>query len=63
MEWAQVATIIAANTAVIGLVVGLQTFWVARALDALGARLDRIELRLDRIEERVGREPPSLRQV
>ncbi|HET9241853.1 MAG TPA: hypothetical protein VFN99_00330 [Gaiella sp.] len=64
MEWAQAATIIAANTAVVGLVVGLQTFWISRSLDALRSEMhrsfDRVETRLDRLE---GREPPSLRQV
>ena len=63
VEWAQVATIIAAITGVMG----LQSFWVARALDALGQRLDRIEERVTRIEARLdrleGREPPSLRSV
>jgi hypothetical protein len=60
VEWAQAATIIGANTAVIGLAIGLQTFWIARALDGLGRRLDRVDTRLDRIE---GHEPPSLRRV
>jgi hypothetical protein len=49
-------TIIAAVTAVIG----LQSFWIARALDDLRRGLDRLEVRLERIE---GREPPSLRRV
>ena len=56
MEWAQAVTIIAALTGVIG----LQTFWIARALDDLGRRIDRVEVRLDRLE---GREPPGLRRV
>lgn len=60
VEWAQAATIIGANTAVIGLAIGLQTFWIARALDDLGRRIDRVDVRLDRLE---GREPPSLRRV
>lgn len=30
--------------------VGVQTFWVVRALDRIEARLDRIDVRLDRIE-------------
>ena len=67
VEWAQVGTIIAAFTAVIG----LQTFWVARSLDALRSEMhrgfDRVEVRLDRLEDRVtsleSREPPTLRPV
>lgn len=55
MEWAQAATVIAA----IGGFLGLQSFWIARSLDALGQRLDRLEARLDRLESR---EPPSLRR-
>jgi hypothetical protein len=58
--WPQTATIIGVITAVIG----LQTFWIARALDALRGKMhrgfDRVDARLDRIE---GREPPSLRRV
>jgi hypothetical protein len=60
VEWAQAATVIAANTAVIGIVVGLQTFWIARALDDLARRLDRVDARLDRLETR---EPPTLRRA
>jgi hypothetical protein len=56
VEWAQTATIIAAITGVIG----LQTFWIARALDDLSSRLDRFEARLDRFESH---EPPSLRRL
>ena len=56
VEWAQAATIIATLTAVIG----LQTFWIARSLDAIERRFDRFEARLDRIEDR---EPPSLRRA
>jgi hypothetical protein len=67
VEWAQVGTIIAAFTGVIG----LQTFWVARSLDALRSEMhrgfDRVEVRLDRLEDRVtrleSREPPTLRPV
>jgi hypothetical protein len=71
MEWAQTATIIASMTAVMGVIVGLQTFWVARPIDALrdemhrgfdrlDARIDRLEARMERLE---GREPPTLRRV
>jgi hypothetical protein len=60
VEWAQAATIIGALTGVIG----LQTFWIARALDALRAEIyrnfDRVEKRLERLE---GHEPPTLRRI
>jgi hypothetical protein len=60
MEWAAAASIIAAFAAVIG----LQSFWIARALDALRSELhrgfDRVEARLARLEEH---EPPSLRRA
>jgi hypothetical protein len=62
--WAQAATIVGANTAVLGIVIGLQTFWISRALDALRGEMrrdfDRVEVRLDRLE---GREPPTLRRL
>ena len=64
MEWAQAATIIGANTAVLGIVIGLQTFWIARGLDALRNEMrrdfDRVEARLERLERP---EPPSLRRI
>jgi hypothetical protein len=45
-------------------VIGLQTFWVAHAINTLRDEMyrgfDRIEARLDRLE---GREPPSLHRV
>ncbi|HET8812288.1 MAG TPA: hypothetical protein VFM67_06815 [Gaiella sp.] len=56
MEWAQAASIIAAIAAL----VGLQTLWIARALDDLARRLDRVDARLDRLETR---EPPTLRRA
>jgi hypothetical protein len=60
VEWAQAATVIAALAGVMG----LQSFWIARALDALRTEMhrgfDAFEQRLDRLE---GREPPSLRRV
>jgi len=40
-------------------VIGLQTFWTARSLDAIERRLDRFRTRLDRLEDR----EPSLRRV
>jgi hypothetical protein len=58
--WSQTATIIGVLTGVLG----LQTFWIARAIDALRGEMhcefDRVEARLDRLE---GREPPTLRRV
>jgi hypothetical protein len=67
VEWAQAAAIFGVLTGVIG----LQTFWVARALDtlrdemhrgfaAVDRRFEGVERRLDRLE---GHEPPSLRRV
>ncbi|HKY24309.1 MAG TPA: hypothetical protein VJM07_04080 [Gaiella sp.] len=56
MEWAQVATVIAAIAGLIG----LQTYWITRELDSLGKRLERVEARLDRFE---GQAPPGLRRV
>ena len=60
MEWAQAAAVIGALTAVIG----PQTFWIARALDALRDEMhrgfDRLDAQIDRLE---GREPPSLRRA
>jgi hypothetical protein len=60
VEWAQAAAIVGALTAVIG----LQTFWISRALDVLRDEMyrgfDRLDARIDRLEER---EPPSLRRV
>ena len=60
MGWTQTATTIGVLMAVIG----LQSFWIARALDALRDEMhrgfDRLDARIDRIE---AREPPSLRQV
>jgi hypothetical protein len=64
VEWVPALTVVGANTAVIALVVGLQSFWIARSIDTLRDEMyrgfDRIEARLDRLE---GREPPSLRRV
>jgi hypothetical protein len=56
VEWAQVASVIAA---IAGLM-GLQTYWITRELDSLGKRLVRLEARFDHLDER---EPPSLRRV
>jgi hypothetical protein len=45
-------------------VIGLQTFWIARALDTFRDEIhrgfDRLDARIDRLESR---EPPSLRRV
>jgi hypothetical protein len=60
MEWAQTASIVAVFAGVIG----LQSFWIARSLDALRSEMhhgfDKLERRLERLEER---EPPSLRRA
>jgi uncharacterized membrane protein len=56
VEWVQVGTIIGVLTAVVGLAVGLQSFWIAQALDRVHAALDRIDARLDHIEGVVLRE-------
>ena len=40
---AQTWTILGAGVALLGLVIGLQTYWVARSLDRLEARVDRLE--------------------
>ena len=67
VDWAQVGTFVGV---VVG-VIGLQSFWIARVLDALRGEVDvlrnevyrgfdRIDARFDRIEER---QPPSLRRV
>jgi hypothetical protein len=64
VEWAQAAAVIGALTAVIGVVVGLQSFWIAHSFDALRDDMhrgfDRLDARIDRLEQR---EPPSLRRV
>ena len=66
VEWAQLATMIG----VISAVIGLQSFWVARALDGLRSEMhrgfDRIDTRFDRLEGRVeriesGGDPPCPR--
>jgi len=45
-------------------VIGLQTFWISRALDTLRGEMhrgfDRLDARIDRLEDRG---PPSLRRV
>jgi hypothetical protein len=45
---------VAQTWTIIGVVVaaiGIQTFWINRALDGIGKRLDRTDERLDRIED------------
>jgi hypothetical protein len=58
--WAQTASIVAVFAGVIG----LQSFWIARSIDALRSEMhrgfDTLERRLERLEER---EPPSLRRA
>jgi hypothetical protein len=59
VTWAAVG----AMTTVILAAIGLMSFWIARSLDRIDARLDRIEERIlvdygeriARLEERVGR--------
>ena len=46
MDGAQVATIVTAPAAS----AGVQAYWIARALDRVGARIDRLDVRLDGIE-------------
>ena len=60
MDWVPAVTVIAANTAVIAFVVGLQSFWIARSIHTLRDEMHRGFDRLDRLEQR---EPPSLRRV
>jgi hypothetical protein len=64
VEWVPALTVVAANTAVLALVVGLQSFWIARSIDTLRDEMhrgfDRLDARIDRLEQR---EPPSLRRV
>jgi hypothetical protein len=50
VEWSQVGTIIAVLTAVVGLAVGLQSFWIAHALDGIHATRDRLDARFDHVE-------------
>jgi hypothetical protein len=60
MDWAQVVTIIGAFTAVIG----LQSFRLARSLDALRGEMHRgfdgLERRVARLEDS---RPPGLRRI
>jgi hypothetical protein len=70
VEWAEAAAIIGALTAVIGLVIGLQSFWIARSLDALRREMhrgfDRVDARFERVEARLDRlegGPPTLRRA
>jgi hypothetical protein len=55
VTWAQSFTIIAAVAGI----VGLQSFWITRTLDAFKETVDRrfaeVERRLDRIEDRLDR--------
>ena len=56
VEWFQVGTIIGVLTAVVGLAVGLQSFWIARPLDRIHATLERLDARLSHIESVVLRD-------
>jgi hypothetical protein len=66
MERAPAVTIFAALVAVIG----LQSFWIARSLDALRSEMhrgfDRVDARFERVEARLDRlegGPPTLRRA
>jgi hypothetical protein len=50
VEWAQVATIVTAPAAFMG----LQTLWISHALHRVHARFDGIDAGLDRIDARLG---------
>lgn len=50
VEWSQVGTIIGVLTAVVALAIGLQSFWIAHALDRINATLDRLDRRFDHVE-------------
>jgi hypothetical protein len=51
VEWAQTAV-----TALVGALIGLQTFWISRALDRVDASLVRLDARLAHIEGKVLRD-------
>ena len=60
VNWAQAGPVIGALTAVVGVAIGLQSFWIARSFDPFGTRctagFGRLDTRLDRLE---GPELPS----
>jgi len=56
VEWAQAAAVIGSLTAVVGVLVGLPTFWISRALDCVDASLGRLDARLVHIEGNVLRD-------
>ena len=56
VAWPEVATIIGVLTAVVGLAVGLQSFWIAHALDRIHATLERLDARLSHMESVVLRD-------
>lgn len=47
---------VGAVAVVVAPLVALQTYWIARAIDALSARMDRFEGRLDGIENTLVRD-------
>ena len=59
VEWAQFVTIIAA----IAGFTSMQAFWIARAIDAVGARIDRLETRMERLETRMNSLETALRDL
>jgi hypothetical protein len=50
MSWAQAITIIGTLGVITIGAIGVQAYWIARALDRLAAQIDRIDTRLDRVE-------------
>jgi len=56
VEWAQTAAIVGALTAVSGVIVGLQSFWIARSFDALRSEMyrgfDAVDRRFDAVDRR-----------
>lgn len=60
---AAVLTIIGGNAAFTALVVGVQSLWIGRALDAMGERIGRVEDALQRVETKVGDQGERLARI
>lgn len=56
MAWAQAAAVIGSLTPVVGALVGLQTFWISRALDRVDVSLARLDARILHLEGNVLRD-------